>query len=1050
MLKWHVIKAIFLRNVQSYFSGPLGYLFIVVFVTVSSALAFNTQFFANNQATLDQLSRQFPVLLLFLVPAITMSVWADEKKHATDELLFTLPASDVEILLGKYFAVLAVYSVALLFSATNLFVLRWIGSPDWGVIFTTYLGYWLAGASLLAAGMFASALTGSATIAFVVGTLICAVPVFLSSIAGSIFSGFPSIENLARSLSVGEQLRNFTDGLVPLTGFLYFASLAAFMLYLNLVVVARRHWAAGKQAKMGLHYAARTLALAAALVGFNVVADNVSAYVPVRFDLTAGSVHTLTGKTKELLEQAAEDDKPVVIEAYLSPDVPQEFVPVRQQLVSLLRQYDRLGRGYVTVRFVDVRPASREADSAKEVGIKPVRHQTQRAGRSVEQEVYLGVRVMGGLDEKVIPAFDRNTAIEYELTRTIGSVVGSKQLTVGILRTDARVLGMGKEWHFNAFVESLRKQYKVVDVSHADLAGFVKDPPKSKPDDKTKTRNAKTDAKTQPDVLIVVQASSLPSGPMDDLVKYIRNGRPALVFDDPLPFYLIADQTQFDDQWTDGEFEVLDAPRLPRAQPRSMWALKLIPPKPFEEIVKWAREVAPRMGIRSQQQFEFELARQMNRIYPEATPQVSGVFPSPKAAGGTAAPLMRALGLAWKNGEVIADSFNPHPTFRPEIPQKVAENYGSNWPVRLYGKRENALLFLTRDRAGRRSLNSEHPVTKGLNEVLAIYAGHVGREGKRTELKPLLWAPAKAATIAWTIPDPEAPSEDKTRGNLVKRNEIDVPTRNPVSGTVELTTRYEKSRIVNIPRGIGIPTGGPPRDKWRLNDNPQRETQDKELFVAVHVTGGKSAGGKKGAKAAASINVIYVADVDLISDFAVRQQSALKQPLDNFNFVFNAIESLADETGYLPLRGRRVNSRALTAIQSTVEQYRQERFDEEEKIKKQTRQNARDAQKNFNKVLEKIRKNKGLSVSEQDQLQAVAYETERRRLKLKIDELNRQREQTIVDLKNKEERKIRDYENKVRYFAVALPPIPALLLGLSVLASRFINERRNINPHRRA
>ncbi len=132
-MRSHVILAVFKRNVLSYFSGMLGYLFIVVFVVAGAFLAFNQNFFADNLANLDQLSLQFPLLLLFIIPAITMTAWADERKLGTDELLFTLPASDFEILLGKYLGVLFVYTVALAFSITHAFVLSALGSPDWGL-----------------------------------------------------------------------------------------------------------------------------------------------------------------------------------------------------------------------------------------------------------------------------------------------------------------------------------------------------------------------------------------------------------------------------------------------------------------------------------------------------------------------------------------------------------------------------------------------------------------------------------------------------------------------------------------------------------------------------------------------------------------------------------------------------------------------------------------------------------------------------------------------------------------------------------------------------
>ncbi|HMP80882.1 MAG TPA: ABC-2 transporter permease, partial [Pirellulaceae bacterium] len=149
MFRFHVVSAICMRNLKQYFSGVLGYVFIFVFVVVSAIMAFNQQFFADNQTNLDQLTRFFPLLLLFIAPAIAMTVWSDEKRQGTDAILFTLPATDFEILLGKYLAVASVYTIALLFSLTQLVALAILGNPDWGVIATTYLGYWLAGLALI-------------------------------------------------------------------------------------------------------------------------------------------------------------------------------------------------------------------------------------------------------------------------------------------------------------------------------------------------------------------------------------------------------------------------------------------------------------------------------------------------------------------------------------------------------------------------------------------------------------------------------------------------------------------------------------------------------------------------------------------------------------------------------------------------------------------------------------------------------------------------------------------------------------------------------------
>ena len=332
-MRRRVIRAVFLRELAGYFSTPTGYVFITLFVFLSAMAAFwQERFFAANLANLDQLNRVFPYLLVFLVPAISMGLWAEERKQGTDELLLTLPAANWELVLGKYLAGVAIYTVALVFSLSHVVVLWWLGSPDPGLMLSTYLGYWLAGAALLGLGMLASLLTDNLTIAFILGTVLCAVPVFVNH-AGVILSG--GARRLAERLSMGEQFRELASGVVTAGALAYFVTFAAAMLYLNVLLVGRRRWRSGPKApRMGLHAVVRALALVALVGSATLLAGNLR----LRLDVTAEQIHSLSPETHRLLRGLG-PRQPVFIYAYLSPEVPRSYIDVRANLAGMLREF---------------------------------------------------------------------------------------------------------------------------------------------------------------------------------------------------------------------------------------------------------------------------------------------------------------------------------------------------------------------------------------------------------------------------------------------------------------------------------------------------------------------------------------------------------------------------------------------------------------------------------------------------------------------------------------------------------------------------------------
>ncbi len=513
---WHVSRAVLRRELTTYFSSPTGYVFLSLFVFLSAVAAFwQEAFFASNLANLDTLNAYFPYLLIFLVPALTMAAWAEERLHGTDELLLTLPATDLEIAIGKYAAYLGVYSVALGFSLSHVIVLLILGSPDLGLLVATYLGYWLMGAALLGLGMVASQLTANLTVAYILGTLFCAVPVFVEH-AGNILGG--PMRRLLESLSFVEQFRAFADGVIPLSGILYFLGFAAAMVYLNVAVLGRRHWATGSSApRLGRHYAVRGVAVLVVIAGATVLVGRLGG----RLDATAERLHSLSPDTRELID-GLDPGRPVFIQAYLSPEVPRRYVQARNNIISLLREFDSRGGSRVHANIIPTEqftPEAREARDRFDIRPRPVPPIYQTQGSP--DEIYLGIVFSSGPEEFVIPFMDPGLPVEYELMRSVRVVSNAERKRVGVLRTGVNLFGgfdfqtrqQARGW---SIVAELRKQYDVVQVP------------------------AETDYPEGLDVLLVVLPNTLQQDGMDRLVEWAKAGNPLLLVVDPLPAFDIS------------------------------------------------------------------------------------------------------------------------------------------------------------------------------------------------------------------------------------------------------------------------------------------------------------------------------------------------------------------------------------------------------------------------------------------------------------------------------------------------------------------------------
>ncbi|MBL8812947.1 MAG: Gldg family protein [Planctomycetaceae bacterium] len=922
MIRTHVILAVAKRNFRSYFSGVLGYLFITVFCVASAAMAFSSAFFAANSASLDQLTQAFPWLLLFVIPAITMTTWADERKLGTDELLFTLPSSEVEILLGKYLAVFAVYSVALLFSLVNVVVLFLLGSPDTGAVVSSYAGYWFAGGALLSAGMLASALTNSATVSFVMGVVFCCVPVLLYYVTDVVewLAGLRDqtaelyeLRNALAALSLQEQLRDFSVGVVPITGVAWFSFFSLVMLYLNFVVISKRRWGVQNELNMSGQYFLRTLCLVVTCGSLLFVFW----HYPVRADLSSERLFTLSAATRETLSNIKSSQQ-ITIQAFISPEVPADYVETRRQLIGLLREFKRSSGGAIDLREVSVEPFSDEGEQARALGIEPVRLQYDRDGKREEAEIFMGAFLQSASDEIVIPFFGKGLPIEYELTRSLRTVSQEKRLKVGVLLTDAKVMTDGEGGGKWEIVRELEKQFDVIAVNPSQKILKSAADAETKPEvgaDSKKDGEEKQDDKIPAegfDVLLAIMPSSLTQPQMDNFVEYVKAGKPTLIFDDPCP-YIFQNQSG-----------LVMAPRLPKQGGGGMFG---------------------------------------------------GPPPEQKADNGELTALMSALNVKWDNGQITYDRNNPHTQFATLPPEYV---------------------FISRTGNKAVPFSEESDVTKSLQDLVMLFPGSITDRAGRKEQKftPLLRTSTESGLLDW---------EDFTSQSF-----------NPFT----------------MSPGVEI------------KQNPRRRDDGDSHVIAAHI---------RNETKETPLNVIFCSDIDMITDwfFMERNRGMLDIQFDNVTFVLNAVDQLAGDETFIPLRSRREKMRTLQFVEERTSNLRKNLNKDEKEAQDQMDSALKKAEDELRSEIKKIQDDQGLDERSKEVMVRTKEEQLNRQLEIQRDQLERDLNAQVRKSALEMKRKVRQVENTVKIIACMIPAILPICFGMLFLGIRNLAEQQSINPNRR-
>ena len=970
------VLAVFKRNLAAYFGSPSGYVFICAFLLASGLAAFWPQeFFDSNLANLDQLNRFLPHILLGFIPAITMSIWADERRQGTDELLLTLPGSDFDVVIGKYLGAVAIFSVSLVISLiANHYVLSQLGNPDFGLLASTYIGYWFVGLSMIAIGMVASFLTANLTVAFVLGVAFNSPLALLPDSEWAIASNF----------------LDFSRGIISTSGMIFFLGLALAMLYLSSILIGRRHWVGSPAGKS--KYSRFGIRVAATIVTAFALTQYFRNHDVVRIDATAEQLSSLSEGSMDLLGQL---NTPVEIDAFISPadSMPEQYVQTRINLMTALREIDRETK-LVSVNIHVITPEDNASATAEKYGVENQNGVTpplfvMEGGRMVpwQKDLYMGVVCKGDNGQQTIPFLYKGLPVEYEIVRTINSVSGSqKKKTLGVFATDAPVLGtagmgiMGfslgggtPAWEF--FTE-LNKQYDVQEVTGGDIS----------PDDY--------------DALVVVQPSTLDNEKMDDLVAAIKSGIPTAIFEDPLPLIQGSVTGTYEPRRNNNSGpEGGSAPE--KGDLNKLWDLLQVNfnVDPMERLKKIQQELQS-----LKQNATRSLAPARGR-FPEVGTFFTNLDGLIKKASEYEARLNSNASLSqndWNSLKLssLRTAFDKMDSNHP-IRNFVEQRLLSDLDTRLGGLQERILRdpynpFPKIPRSenfpdefvyvgGLDNSFDSAPITSELQYCLFTCPGSLyPRASSSLSFKPLL----------------------RTRGGSL-------------AGTTSLETFW---------------TGGVFGTPRRFNPDRTRYTgSGAQEVIAATISGDIKDGNQTN-----NINVVLVADVDMLADpfFNIRSrgpESDFPLDVDNVTLSLNLIDHLSGEDSLLDIRNRRRLHRTLEEFEKSIEEAREVASRTIQEAESSIQAILQDENRKLNEALAEVQNSQG-SMTQGQFMQVL--QTEAAKLQKNLAKRERELRQStnvkVKDAERKRDREIREKQRSIQRLSVFVPPLPLLLIALWV------------------
>ncbi|HLF27792.1 MAG TPA: Gldg family protein [Anaerolineae bacterium] len=469
------------KELSSYFSSPMALIFLGTFLGITLFTFFWVDtFFARGIADIRPLFRWMPLLLIFLVAALTMRQWSEEQRSGTLEMLLTLPVRPAQLVLGKFLAVMALVLVALALTLPLPISVSTLGNLDWGPVIGGYLAAILLAAAYTAIGLYVSSRTDNQIVALIATALLGGLFYLVGTGGVTDFAGGIAGDVL-RALGTGSRFESIERGVIDVRDLVYYLSLAGIFLVLNTLSLDSKRWSEGERT-----YAYRRgIALTATLVGLNLVLLNVWVFPlqGLRVDLTQQQEFSLSQTTKDLLANLQE---PLTLRAYLSNNTHPLLAPLIPRIRDLLREYQIVSNGKVTAEVVDpAQDPAIEAEANQTYGIQPT--PLQVAGRYeaslinayfdilvryADQSTTLNFRDLIEVEPRRDGTVDvRLRNLEYDLTRSIKRVVYGFQSVDTVLAAMAEPVKLTLITTPNSLPEPLQSAPDTISQVAQEIAG---------------------------------------------------------------------------------------------------------------------------------------------------------------------------------------------------------------------------------------------------------------------------------------------------------------------------------------------------------------------------------------------------------------------------------------------------------------------------------------------------------------------------------------------------------------------------------------------------